>query len=75
MTNISLSPQDLTFESRVKRATDELTRIATDQSDSKILLSATNPAQNQADDLTHSDLRKLLLKILANKDIMDVSTL
>jgi len=65
----------LTFESRVKRATDELTRIATDQSDSKILLSATNPAQNQADDLTHSDLRKLLLKILANKDIMDVSTL
>ena len=58
MTNISLSPQDLTLEARVKRATEELTRIATDSSDSKILSSAANV--NVAEDLTHSDLKKLL---------------
>jgi len=73
MTNISLSPQDLTLEARVKRATEELTRIATDSSETKILPSGANG--NAAEDLTHSDLKKLLLKILANKDLMDVSTL
>jgi hypothetical protein len=29
MTTVTMNPQDLTFESKVKRATEELTRVAT----------------------------------------------
>jgi hypothetical protein len=56
----------------VKRATEELTKIATDSSDSKIYSQAHPSA---VEEISHSDLKRVVLKILANRDIMDVSTL
>ncbi|CDW72526.1 UNKNOWN [Stylonychia lemnae] len=67
MTNISINPQDLTFEARIKRATDELTKIATDQLDSKI--SSVN------EDVSHSDMKKIIQRVISNKELKEAPIL
>ena len=60
VSNVSLNLSDLTLESKIQRATDELTRVASENSQDKIAFLPEH---------TPADLKEIVLRIINNKDL------
>jgi len=63
-----MNAHDLTYGSKIQRATDELTRVATGDDSHKAQASSNDQSK-------YSELRRIILRILNTKQLMDASPL